>query len=268
MNYKQINENWQTYQLVEYLLEDRSYVTGVLGIELPLNESGQVSLTQELKEQIITEHLLLENFLTDLVATAKKSAGNIKNLFAALAKIIQGGTESIKRFMDLLRTKGLGDEEGSGRGISGQTKLITQDIQKLADKLPDSMPTFKKALLDIKQKLTALVNWLRSLAPNWKNLMITTTVAVLIKFFQKKVGEKIKDFLTDQTGVEGFIGKIQSFVEERLTKVVGAEVMKKLTDVKSYLGWIGPIVGGVQFVADAISDTTQRIAVPRKAITL
>ncbi len=53
MNYKQINENWQTYQLVEYLLEDRSYVTGVLGIELPLNESGQVSLTQELKEQII-----------------------------------------------------------------------------------------------------------------------------------------------------------------------------------------------------------------------
>ena len=76
MNYKQINENWQTYQLVEYLLEDRSYVTGVLGIELPLNESGQVSLTQELKEQIITEHLLLENFFTDLVANAKKSAGN------------------------------------------------------------------------------------------------------------------------------------------------------------------------------------------------
>ena len=130
------------------------------------------------------------------------------------------------------------------------------------------MPTFKKALLDIKQKLTAMANWLRSLAPNWKNLMITTTVAVLIKFFKKKVGEKIKDFLTDQTGVEGFIGKIQSFVKEHLTKVVGEEVMKKLTDVKSYLGWIGPIVGGVQFVADAISDTTQRTAVPRKAITL
>ena len=97
MNYKQINENWQTYQLVEYLLEDRSYVTGVLGIELPLNESGQVSLTQELKEQIITEHLLLESDGPVKYSGSVGVPAMVKNVLFTVSKLRDIKSDELER---------------------------------------------------------------------------------------------------------------------------------------------------------------------------
>ena len=51
-------EQWRGYVEQERILEDHTYITGILGINLPLDESGQIHLSEDLKEHIIQE---LEN---------------------------------------------------------------------------------------------------------------------------------------------------------------------------------------------------------------
>ena len=58
---KLIFENWRHYQRQQFLLENREYITNVLGIALPLTESYPYS--NSIAKEILKEQLLLENFL-------------------------------------------------------------------------------------------------------------------------------------------------------------------------------------------------------------
>ena len=58
-------ENWRHYQKREEILDDSVYITEVLGIKIPLNESHPYSLG--LMEEIYKEQILLEGFLDSAV---------------------------------------------------------------------------------------------------------------------------------------------------------------------------------------------------------
>ena len=55
---KCLMENWRRFVNEvesERIFEDHDYITGVLGVELPLSESGQVVLDENKKTEIIQE---------------------------------------------------------------------------------------------------------------------------------------------------------------------------------------------------------------------
>ena len=66
---KPIMESWRGY--VDYvdsesILKDRSYLTDVLGISLPITENEHVFLSESKKAEILQEKMLHENFLKSL----------------------------------------------------------------------------------------------------------------------------------------------------------------------------------------------------------
>ena len=77
---------------IEKLLRNEEYIRGVLGIDIPLNESYPYSIN--LQERILEEQLLLEGFFDD----AKELGGNLKKAALALRYIMEDSS-IIKDFM-------------------------------------------------------------------------------------------------------------------------------------------------------------------------
>jgi len=77
---------------IDSLLRNEEYIRGVLGIDIPLNESYPYSF--ELQERILEEQLLLEGFFDD----AKELGGNVKKAALALRYIVEDPGR-IKDFM-------------------------------------------------------------------------------------------------------------------------------------------------------------------------
>ena len=90
---KLIMENWRTFSDRDKLLESHEYITKVLGIAIPLNESYPFSTN--LSEQILQEQLLLEAFFDDAVAKVKQAA---QALGDKARTAIQDGTAWVKQF--------------------------------------------------------------------------------------------------------------------------------------------------------------------------
>ena len=63
---KLLLENWREYQTHHDVFDNHAYITEILGISLPLNESGHIVYTVALQEQVIKEHLLLEGLLDSI----------------------------------------------------------------------------------------------------------------------------------------------------------------------------------------------------------
>jgi len=80
-------DGWRRYLLKEDLLSDHSYITGILGIEVPLNESYPYSSV--LTEQILQEHLLVEGWFEDAKKYIKKKAEPLRDLVWILYKAIK-----------------------------------------------------------------------------------------------------------------------------------------------------------------------------------
>ena len=90
---KLIMENWRDFSDRDKLLENQEYITKVLGIKIPLNESYPYS--SDLTEQILQEQLLLEGFFDDAVTAVKQAA---QGLGDKARQAIQDGTAWVKKF--------------------------------------------------------------------------------------------------------------------------------------------------------------------------
>lgn len=77
---------------ISQLMQNEEYIRGVLGINIPLNESYPYS--PELQERILEEQLLFEGFFED----AKELGGNLKKIALALRYIFEDGSR-IKSFI-------------------------------------------------------------------------------------------------------------------------------------------------------------------------
>ena len=249
MNYKQINENWQRYQQIEALLENRAYITGVLGVQLPLNESGEVILSEELKEQILQEQLLLEGFLDTLVSSAKKAGTDLKNLYLSFVEILKN-PDKINNFMQLVRMKVI--------------RPMIKNAQRIINKVKENPKAAKLVtfLQGILTKLGEFYDWLKGLNTDWKNAMVTASVGVLIKYFIGQFMETIEEKIKNLAGLgEDFFEEAGKFVLNHLVPDVGKAISAKLVNVKTWLAWLGPIVkvaGGVKFISDVLSPATSR----------
>jgi len=243
---KLIMENWRSYtDSIESgeIFERHEYITGVLGIPLPLDEAGQVQLSEDLKGQILQEHLIYEGFIGSLVAGAKDAAGKIKDLLSALAKILKDGS-ALETFIRLLASKVI--------------KPIATQFRKAFNKLKEAGGKVTQFVEKISEMFEALLQKFVGMAGSWKKAMAGCTLAVLLKFAYDKVAGLIQDVISGKVTDE-----FTEFLKDQFVKTFGQglldKVMGKVTDIKSYLGWIGPIVGGVNFVAQTLAPLTGRM---------
>jgi hypothetical protein len=77
------------------------------------------------------------------------------------------------------------------------------------------------------------------------------------------VYEKSKNLIKDVIGGE-LKDEFMEFIKEKFAKFFGEDLLKnisdKILDIKTYIGWIGPAVGGVDFIASALEPITKRVA--------
>jgi len=229
------------------LLSDPEYVTGVLGVQIPLTEGYPWS--SALTEQIIQEHLLVETFLSSVGDYLKEKGKNIIG--------------PMKHFMQLLY-KSIKDKSGQ---ILKQFKvnLYTLIINPLQHKLMKILYKFK---------LQKIYGWIKTnlIDPavggdGLRGLLNLAGLAVFLrgglKAFNNLV-EKIMDKLTPEA--PEFLKAIGEAAKEWLQNII-AEPWEKIkaavaqvVDVEKWLEIVGPIVGSGAMVAQMLHPAVKGLA--------
>jgi len=287
---KLIMEGWRGYLEEEMvyppLFERHAYITGVLGIALPLDESGAPQpLTEALKQQILQEQLLFEGFWDDVVQVAKTKAGEMKATFVdAVDGVRQFGKDGWNIIQQLYRVATNENLISHFLGAiwrKGITPIMNK-IRDVATQLQQLLPQWGMSSLAAIitkgfQILEKLVKSANDMSPPWKQVIAISGLAVAFRWLWGKVKdfvdpymeqfEKIKDVINDpqSTAVEEFKNWLKDNVQEKLTNYLGSQfpnMVKKLTSVASGVGpwWDAAVkaVGAVQIVIDALSGGTAR----------
>ena len=244
---KLIMENWRGFVddiESERIFEDHDYITNVLGVQLQLSEGGQVVIDEAKKVEILKEQLLHENFLKSIAAGAKEAAGKVKALLVALYKILKDGS-ALEEFTRFLFSKIIKPIANQFRKAFQKMKQAGGKVEQLAEKLSEMFE--------------GLLQKLQSMSGSWKKAMMGTTVALLLKWAYEKVSGLIKDAISGKIEDE-----LVGWFQEKFAQLFGQDMLdkalQKITDIKTYLGWVGPIVGGVSFVADTLAPATGRMS--------
>jgi hypothetical protein len=252
---KLLMENWREYMEESQICENHTYVTRVLGISLPVNESGDIIISEELRRHILEEHMLLENFIKSVFDNLKTGAGEMKNLLQAFYSMAKDKTgESIDKWNTII-----------GRLINENTKKLKKALE-----VASSLPKVGDAANKLLQKLEGALESFFNSPSGWKKVIAGTSMAVGLIWIQKKIGALI-DSLASATNPrdmakEEVIDQVKEFLIGSVTKFFGEDfignVMDHATDVKKWLGWIGPLVGGVSFVASELDRPALRVNKP------
>ena len=240
-------ENWDSYinevEESEKVFEDHAYITEILGIDLPLSESGEVILDESKKAEILYERMLHENFLKSAIEGVKESSGQIKQLLIAIYRIVKDSA-AMQTFVQLISSKVLKPILNIFRKAINKMKTLGGKIEQLANK--------------VSQLLEGFVQKVTSLGTGWKGALALGGVAVALKFAYGKV----KGFLED--AINGKIeDELVAWLQEKAAELFGQQLVDKvmgtITDVKSYLGTIGAAWGGTAFVAATLYPATSRL---------
>jgi DNA-directed RNA polymerase subunit RPC12/RpoP len=208
----------------------RHHIKYVLGIDIPLNESYQLNESQY--KQIIEAQLLYETFL-DTIKDYTKGAYNkvvttIKNWTdaAVVFSKVLSNEQLLQNFSTLLWSK----------FTNPKTGLINK-VYELINKL---------GLTDLKDKVEKLVQKIQQLS-GWKKFMAATAIVTLTNF----IISKVKNFPTE---------KIKEFIINYLSNDAIGDILSKLKDFDSYVGWLKPIIGTVDALYNALEPAISRFS--------
>jgi len=192
----------------------RNHMIFTLGIPVPLNES--IQLSESLKLRILQEQLLYETFLDSIKNYASEKYNQV--------------VTTIKDWKDAAAV--LGKVLSDSNLLNDFLKPLERRIVKLIQPLTDFL---KKNKLDsFIETITDFIDKIKSLE-GWKKFMALVSVGSIITYILEKLKSLGPDVIKD------FISK--TFSSNFITDIVG-----KLTDFKSYLGWLQPIVKGVETI--------------------
>ncbi len=201
------------------------HITHVLGIDLPLTESGFIS--EELYTKILNEQLLYETFLDTVKNFAKEKINKVVD------KISDWKDAAVMIYKVISNPQLLENFTSNFWKTFQQTTLKTfyEFLKKIGAQ--NFIPTIEKMVL-------AIVN-----LKGWQKFLASTAIASIIKY----ATDKLKSLAPD---------KIKEFVGNYLSETVLGTIISKLTDFKSYMGFLEPIIGGVQFFYEIIKPTLDK----------
>jgi len=234
------------------LLQNPEYITNVLGIDMPLNESYPYSA--QLNEQIVKEQMLLEGFFNDL----KAMGGQAKQLFAALKELltdpkrVQYWTNAAYRMM-----------------VKAPINKIYQLLNYIIEQL-STMPT----IVQWAQKSKAMLQGIQQSVGNakgWQGAMLMTSLGLGFKWLWSQVGEiidgavgkigelvgakaiqEIQKYIQDTV-----IGKAWKVIQDKFTGLI-KQAGAALSGVGAWFKWASTAFQGAQFVLDALKGTLSR----------
>jgi len=263
---KLILENWREYldklTILDEKLNDQVYITKVLGIQIPLNESYPYST--ELKEKIIKEHMLFEGFWGDLgdkikqgaVATwdkAKQLPKQAAEMFIMLYKIV---TDQAKRHTF--------DKAIHRQGLAKYEKKINNFLDLIATKLANEVPTLAKWAKKIRSILAKpLSEQLKSGAAGGTAMQALAKIARLVglTYIWSKIGKIIEGVLKE-TDSNAQLALLKNFAQEKADDFLADTIIKitsgfraAIGDITIFWDWLKKIGGGMKLVFDALSPT-------------
>ena len=96
---KLLLENWRTLQAREALLSNPEYVSSVLGVQIPLQESYPYSIL--LTEEILQEQLILEGWIESVKGFVADKSKPYQDFFTTLTQVIQDPSK-LKSFLFIM----------------------------------------------------------------------------------------------------------------------------------------------------------------------
>jgi len=201
----------------------RNYITYTLGIPVPLNES--IQLNESLIIKILHEQVLYETFLDSIKNYASEKYDQV--------------TTTIKDWKDAAAV--LGKVLSNGELLNDFLKPLERRVVSLVQPLTNLLKKMKlDSFIDVIKNFLTKINSLEG----WKKFMALTSAGSIITYIIEKLKilapNVVKDFLSKY-----FSG---DFIDD---------VLEKLTDWKSYIGWLQPIVKGVESVFNFLKPLIQ-----------
>jgi hypothetical protein len=269
-------ENWRASIERDKLLESHEYVTKVLGIAIPLNESYPFSAN--LTEQILQEQLLLERFFDDAVAKVKQAA---QSLGDKAREAIQDGTAWTKQF-----------GENIGR-LMHAIWIIFRDPSKVGEyiKILDERMSMRRLgemdafvenvvtllsptkLADVGDKMaefwTAAKDKYASMSNSWKKALVGSSLMVILQYIFDRLASPMNTIGNlVASGVESITQEAREKIGEQIKSTVLSffeksfgTIFQKMgeytTGIGAWVDWISKIVGGVNYVAKQLYGTTK-----------
>lgn len=237
---------------------EHSYVTNVLGINLPLNESYPYS--EELRKQILQEQLLFEGFWDGLT----KITGQAKDFFVVLKKIFSDPS-SVGKWGKAIEVK----------IINGPLRTIRKFLNFLKERLDSwDMPKFSEVITKILEGINGLVKKIFN-TDGWKGALLMTGLGLAVRWIWDKVGDfveggidKIKSFMVDggkgvilEKFTEWFNGefkKLFSDIIKNTLSSLGSSVVSSLTGIGAFIDWAKKTFNGIKFVLDTFGSAVSR----------
>lgn len=241
------------------------YIEGILGIKLDKDENGRYVLTESLKQRIEQEKLLYEGMLDSIRSVAGQAlekgvsaVTNYKDFTVGLGKVIMDANLLrlfLKKTMEII--------------IEPVKKVISQYVERLTrfPKLSTIVQFVKRKLQQIHQELSGILA-----SGGARAVFVMTSVATILSFAKKKLEDIMgviedkaqettvdaaKDTVVEKTVQQAFSFISNAFGDANLSIVKVA--MSKMTDIKTYLGWLGPIVGGINFVVQTFGPVFKQV---------
>ncbi len=198
--------------------EHNKYILGIDIISLGENKYPNPTLSHLIEEQ----QQLYETFLDTVVDFAKDKISQTvdkikdwKDAAVVFAKVLSNG-ELLNDFLQPL-----------GRRVSSLIKKVGEFLKKI------NLDSLFKGIVNIYNKSEKL--------KGWKKLLVYLSLGGILFYLI----EKIKNFSKD---------KIAKFITDFLSENFLESVLDKITDWKSYMGWLSPIIGGVSTLYEFLKE--------------
>lgn len=274
-----ILEKWKQYEMYHDVLSDREYIVEVLGIDMPVNESGYMAYTPLLRKQIIEEHLLMEGWWDSFKQNIKSYPETFQMLYVATtdsAKVITF-TKAIKRKSLKVKDTIMKFVNWVLEKTQNSSNAILQKLNGWADSLKD--------------KIQKALNWIDGITKPWMKALGFAALSVGLNYVWSKIANYASEMMgcgdeegeeeesdlfdTEEAGsakdvaTDAAIGCIlkyaKKFLGDKIVKA-GQDAMKKVADAgagimsggaSTFWKFLVAIGKGVKFVVSTLAPALQ-----------
>ena len=175
---------------------EHAYITNVLGISVPLQES--IRMSPEFRNHVLQEQMLFEGWFGGFA----KLSNDLKNAFLTFRYIIEDPAR-IKDFVSEVTEK-LGKKvEGIFEWVDG----LENDIERLGESFQKKLEQPIKFVIAIKERCSGVVDSIKGMS-GWKQAILAISALVGISWVWKQIkkygtavagdiGDFVEDFLSD-----------------------------------------------------------------------
>ena len=253
-----INEMALTQGLIEpspiqKLMYNEEYIRGVLGIDIPLNESYPYSL--DLQQRILEEQLLFEGFFSDF----KKLSGDGKNLALAMRYMMEDGS----RINDFVTTAYETVIKNPLEKITGFIKKILAAFKSMFEKfaLPKIQGTWDKVkdvLSSFGEKLQAAWEKIKGMS-GWKQALVVMAFGTGIGYLWSEKG--VGDIVEKADEVLQKLGELIPKAAEKLSSItdkIKGDEAKNVLSLAKESALVTPSLAALLYEEKSTSDKIEK----------